>query len=243
MWPHQNSQDDHAIGLHQVLSVEPRPRAPRDPTSTVLDTPAGRATTSASVRAARFIDSGIAACRPLETRHFQVPTAVPHTHFPLDSAPITTGKLAEARLCEQGITACCPLWILPPWAHSQPKTRPSSRIPDRACVAPTTWQGDMFAHARAGAAVPLLSQLRQSVSFHQPRAARPSPHISKSQFPEMLVQPHGPPLGLHVWRDRQCFRHAARPMPYAPDGECDRCSLAPANHGAPPSTLLATAAA
>lgn len=109
MWPHQNSQDDHAIGLHQVLSVEPRPRAPRDPTSTVLDTPAGRATTSASVRAARFIDSGIAACRPLETRHFQVPAAVPHTHFPLDSAPITTGKLAEARLCEQGITACLPV--------------------------------------------------------------------------------------------------------------------------------------
>lgn len=141
------------------------------------------------------------------------------------------------------LPACCPLSILPPWAHSQPKTRPSSRIPDRACVAPTTWQGDMFAHARAGAAVPLLSQLRQSVSFHQPRAARPSPHISKSQFPEMLVQPHGPPLGLHVWQDRQCFRHAARPMPYAPDGECDRCSLAPANHGAPPSTLLATAAA
>lgn len=244
MWPHQNSQVDHAIGLHQVLSVEPGPRAPRDPTSTVLDTPAGRAATSASVRAARFIDSGIAACRPLETRHFQSPNSSSPHPLPLDSAPIT-GKLAEARLCSQGMAACL-LPAIDSAAVGLFATKNTTLLSDPR---PSLRRTDDLAGGRhvrtceggSCSSAPLAAPSVRPV--HQPRAARPSPHISKSQFPEMLVQPHGPPPGLHVWRDRQCFRHAARPMPYAPDGECDRCSLAPANHGAPPSTLLAAAAA
>lgn len=127
---------------------------------------------------------------------FKVPTAVPHTHFPSTPHPSRASSQKPACAHKAWLPACCPLSILPPWAYSQPKTRPSSRIPDRACVAPTTWQeGDMFAHARAGAAVPLLSQLRQSVPFTNQEQHGPV-HTSRNLSSQRcLCSPMAPLLG------------------------------------------------
>lgn len=145
------SRTPNAVGLHQALSVEPRPRAPRDPTSTVLTTP-GHATISASgVPLASSIPASQHAA--LWRRYtFQVPTAVPHTHLP--SPPHPSSASSQKPTCWHLVlrkpcpSACCPsirkLSILPPWAHSQRKPRPSSRIPDRVCVVPTTFPTARF---------------------------------------------------------------------------------------------------
>lgn len=176
-------------------------------------------------RAARFVDSGIAACRPLETVHFPSPNSSSPHPLALASAPII-GKLAKARLLALGPPQAMPVCLLPidpqaidsaavgPFATETPALLSDPR--PSLCRTDDLSHGSLPGGSRClhmRAREPQLRFSRSPVSLvHQPRATRPSPHISTSQFSEMLVHPHGPPLGLHVWRDRQCFRHAARPM-------------------------------
>jgi hypothetical protein len=231
------------------LLVEPRPRAhPEIQHSTVLDTPR-HATTPASVRPARFVDIGIAACRPLEARHFQIPNCGSPHPLPL------IGKLAEARLL--GLVTS-KTWLparRPPirklsipaavvsfamenaalFSDHRPSLRRTDDLSDSSLP-----EGRRCSHMR-GRELQSRSSRSSVRLVHQPRATRPSPHILYISVLRDACAASWPPS----WT--ACL--AGSPMlqaccaSHAPDGECDRCSLAPANHGAAPSTLLATAAA
>lgn len=225
MWPHQNSQVEHPM-----LRVTPSPLG-RAPSSCTPRPNLDRAHHSRARhhlcerRAARFVDSGIAACRPLETVHFPSPNSSSPHPLALASAPII-GKLAKARLLALGPPQAMPVCLLPidpqaidsaavgPFATETPALLSDPR--PSLCRTDDLSHGSLPGGSRCSHMRARELQLRCSRSpvslVHQPRATRPSPHISTSQFSEMLVHPHGPPLGLHVWRDRQCFRHAARPM-------------------------------
>lgn len=254
MWPHQNSQVEHPMlsGYTKPSRSSPvlvHPETQPRPCSPLQGTPPSLRAACRSLRRFRHRSMppfGVGTlsksqqqfptptCPRLRTHHRQARKSPPvgtwssasHARLPV------AHRSASYRFCRRGpIRNGNPGPPLGSQTEFVSHRRPFPRLASR--------REQVFAHASAGAAVALLSQPSQSRSPTKSNTAQ-STHLDISVLRDACA-PSWPPSRAACLAGSPMLQACC--ASHAPDGECDRCSLAPANHGAPPSTLLTTAAA